>query len=45
MFSLVVNKCFGTVAEFKCLGTAVTNQTLIHEEIKTRLNSDNVCYH
>jgi hypothetical protein len=27
------------------LGTAVTNQNLIQEQIKRRLNSGNVCYH
>jgi hypothetical protein len=27
------------------LGTTVTNQNLIHEEIKNRLNSGNACYH
>jgi hypothetical protein len=27
------------------LGTAVTNQNCIHEEIKSRLDSRNVCYH
>jgi hypothetical protein len=27
------------------LGTAVTNQNLIQEEIKRRLNSGNACYH
>jgi hypothetical protein len=32
------------VAQFHCLGTTVTNQNLIHEEIKSRLNSWNSCY-
>jgi hypothetical protein len=27
------------------LGTTVTNQNFIHEEIKSRLNSGNACYH
>jgi hypothetical protein len=27
------------------LGTTTTNQNLIQEEIKTRLNSGNACYH
>jgi hypothetical protein len=33
------------VSQFKYLGTTVTNQNLIQEEIKRRLNSGNVCYH
>jgi hypothetical protein len=33
------------VAQFISLGTTVTNQNLIQEEIKRGLNSDNDCYH
>jgi hypothetical protein len=33
------------VSQFKYLGTTVTNQNLIQEEIKRRLNSGNTCYH
>jgi hypothetical protein len=33
------------VSQFKYLGTTVTNQNLIQEEIKRRLNSGNDCYH
>jgi hypothetical protein len=33
------------VAQFKYLGTTVTNQNLSQEEIKRRLNSGNDCYH
>jgi hypothetical protein len=33
------------VSQFKYLGTTATNQNLIQEEIKRRLNSGNACYH
>jgi hypothetical protein len=33
------------VSQFKYLGTTVTNQNLIQEEIKKRLNSGNTSYH
>jgi hypothetical protein len=33
------------VSQFKYLGTTVTNQNFIQEEIKGRLNSGNACYH
>jgi hypothetical protein len=32
------------VSQFKYLGITVTNQNLIQEEIKRRLNSGNACY-
>jgi hypothetical protein len=41
----IVNRSFENMAQFKCLGTIVTNQNLIQEEIKRRLNSGNACYH
>jgi hypothetical protein len=41
----IANTCFENVAEFACLGTTITNQNLIQEEIKRRLNSGNACYH
>ena len=31
--------------DFKCLGTTLTNQNSIQEEIKSRLMSGNACYH
>jgi hypothetical protein len=33
------------VAEFRYLGTTLTDQNYIYEEIKSRLNSGNACYH
>jgi hypothetical protein len=40
----IANRCFENVAQFRCLGTTVTNQNLIQEEVKRRLNSGNACY-
>jgi len=33
------------VEEFKYLGTTLTNQTFIQEDIKSRLKSGKACYH
>jgi len=39
------NSTFERAEEFKCLGTTLTNQNSIPEEIKSRLRSGNACYH
>ena len=39
------NSTFERVEEFKYLGTTLTNQNSIAEEIKSRLRSGSACYH
>jgi hypothetical protein len=41
----IANRLFENVVRFRYLGMTVTNQDLIHVEIKRRLNSGNACYH
>jgi hypothetical protein len=39
------NSTFKRVEEFKYLGTTLTNQNSVFEEIKRRLKPGNACYH
>ena len=39
------NSTFERVEQFKYLGTILTNQNSIAEEIKSRLGSGSACYH
>ena len=40
----IVNSSFERVEQFKYLGITLTNKNSIHEEMKSRLKSGNVCY-
>jgi hypothetical protein len=44
-YILVANKSFENVADFKYLGTKITNPYRIHKEINSSLNAGNACYH
>jgi hypothetical protein len=41
----IANRSFEGVARFKYIGTTLTDQNCMQEEIKSRLNSGNTCYH
>jgi len=40
---MIDNSSFEKVEEFKYMGTTLTNQNSIQEEIKSRLKSGNAC--
>jgi hypothetical protein len=41
----IAKRYFENVAQFRYLGTTITNQNLTQKEIKRRMNSGNACYH
>jgi hypothetical protein len=49
LMAKIANRCFENVAQFKYCGMTVTNQNLIQDESKRRLDFgggvDNTCYH
>jgi hypothetical protein len=42
---MIANRSFEGVEKFKYLETKLTDKNCMQEEIKSRLNSGNACYH
>jgi hypothetical protein len=40
-----VNESFENVTKLKCVGTTLTNRNENHDEIMSRLNLENACWH
>jgi hypothetical protein len=45
LFLKIDNIAFEMVEDFRYLGTTLTDQNSIQEEVKSRLKSGNACYH
>jgi hypothetical protein len=41
----IVNRSFENETKFRYFGMIITNQNVIQEEIKSKLNSGDACYH
>jgi hypothetical protein len=41
----ITNRSFESMTTFEYLGTTLTDQNCIYEEVKSKLNSGNACYH